>query len=73
MLGVRNFGQLSQIPHPVPPARQITDATGTPQKTVGEWVGDFGQLSIFAHPPSRTDAQPWGSIQHFDVWSFASN
>jgi hypothetical protein len=53
--------------------RQITDATGTPRKTVDDWVGDFGQLSIFAQPPGRTDAQPWGSIQHFDVWSFASN
>ena len=53
--------------------RQITDATGVPRKTVDDWVGDFGQLSIFAQPPSRTDAQSWGSIQHFDVWSFASN
>ena len=53
--------------------RQITDATGTPQKTVTDWVSDFGQLSIFAQPPSATTAHPWGSIQHFDVWSFASN
>lgn len=53
--------------------RQITDATGTPRKTVDDWVGDFGNSAIFAQPPSRTDAQPWGSIQHFDVWSFASN
>ena len=53
--------------------RQITDATGVPRKTVDDWVGDFGNSAIFAQPPSRTDAQPWGSIQHFDVWSFASN
>lgn len=53
--------------------RQITDATGTPQKTINDWVSEKSQLTIFAQPPSRTDAQPWGSIQHFDVWSFASN
>jgi hypothetical protein len=43
--------------------RQITDATGTPQKTVTDWLSDFGNSAIFAQPPSRTDAQPWGSIQ----------
>jgi hypothetical protein len=53
--------------------RQITDATGVPVQTINGWLSDFGQLSIFGQPPSRTDAQPWGSIQHFDVWSFASN
>jgi hypothetical protein len=53
--------------------RQITDVTGTPRKTVDDWVGEKSQLTIFAQPPSRTDAQPWGSIQHFDVWSFQSN
>jgi hypothetical protein len=39
--------------------RQITDATGTPRKTVDDWVGDFGNSAIFAQPPSRTDANPW--------------
>jgi transposase len=53
--------------------RQITDATGTPQKTVTDWLSDFSKSGIFAQPPSRTDAQPWGNVQHFDVWSFQSN
>lgn len=53
--------------------RQITDATGTPQQTINDWVTEKSQLTIFGQPPSRTDAQPWGSIQHFDVWSFQSN
>jgi hypothetical protein len=60
--------------------RQIADATGTPRKTVDDWVGDFGTRSIFAQPPgfqppssANPDGKPWGSIQHFDVWSFASN
>ena len=25
-------------------------------------MSDFGNSAIFAQPPSRTDAQPWGSI-----------
>lgn len=33
--------------------RQITDATGTPQKTINDWVSEKSQLTIFAHPPSR--------------------
>lgn len=46
---------------------QITDATGVPRKTVDDWLGEKSQLTIFAHPPGRTDAQPWGNVQHFDV------
>jgi hypothetical protein len=53
--------------------RQITDATGTPRDTVQGWLVEKSQLTIFNQPPSGTTAQPWGSIQHFDVWSFASN
>ena len=53
--------------------RQITDATGVPRKTVDDWVGDFGNSAIFAQPPSATNDQPWGVVQHFDVWSFQSN
>jgi hypothetical protein len=30
-------------------------------------------LTIFGTTPQRNHGQPWGSIQHFDVWSFASN
>jgi hypothetical protein len=52
---------------------QIAAATGVAQQTLNGWITDFASSSIFGTPPSRTDAQPWGSIQHFDVWSFASN
>ena len=53
--------------------RQIADATGTPQQTVQQWVTEKSQLTIFGQPPGATTAQPWGNVQHFDVWSFASN
>lgn len=53
--------------------RQITDATGVPQQTVTGWVTDFGSSAIFGQPPSGTAEQPWGNVQHFDVWSFQSN
>ena len=53
--------------------RQITDATGVPVQTLNGWLSEKSQLTIFGQPPSATTANPWGSIQHFDVWSFASN
>ena len=52
---------------------QIAAATGVDQATVSRWAMQNGQLSNLHSPPSATDANPWGSIQHFDVWSFASN
>ena len=53
--------------------RQISDATGVPQKTVNDWVSENSKSGIFAQPPSATNDQPWGVVQHFDVWSFQSN
>ena len=53
--------------------RQISDATGVAQKTINDWVSDFGSSAIFAQPPGSTQSQPWGNVQHFDVWSFQSN
>jgi hypothetical protein len=50
-----------------------TDATGVPVQTLNGWLSEKSQLTIFGQPPSATAANPWGSIQHFDVWSFASN
>ncbi len=41
-------------------------------ETAKTWCGEFW-TTVAKSPPSATDAQPWGSIQHFDVWSFASN
>jgi len=60
--------------------RQITDATGVPQKTVNDWLSENSKLGIFAQPPgyepptpNNPDGKPWGNVQHFDVWSFQSN
>jgi hypothetical protein len=52
--------------------RELGQAFGIDHKTASAWVGEFSSNDENS-PPSATDAQPWGSIQHFDVWSFASN
>jgi hypothetical protein len=48
--------------------------------SVDDWITDFASSSIFGTPPGaepptprNPEGKPWGSIQHFDVWSFASN
>jgi hypothetical protein len=53
--------------------RQIADATGVHGKQSSSGLTEKSQLTIFGQPPGATTAKPWGSIQHFDVWSFASN
>jgi DNA-directed RNA polymerase specialized sigma24 family protein len=53
--------------------RQISDATGVPVQTLNGWLSDFGSSAIFGQPPGATPSQPWGNVQHFDVWSFQSN
>lgn len=52
--------------------RELGAAFGVDHKTAAAWCGEFSQTCKNS-PPSATDQQPWGSIQHFDVWSFASN
>ena len=29
-------------------------------------------MGSFGNPPHATNDKPWGVVQHFDVWSFAS-
>jgi DNA modification methylase len=53
--------------------RQISDDVGVTQPTVGSWVKENSKLGIFYQPPGATASQPWGNVQHFDVWSFQSN
>jgi hypothetical protein len=52
---------------------QIAAATGVPQQTLSGWVTDFSKSGNFGTPPGATSSQPWGNVQHFDVWSFQSN
>ena len=52
--------------------RELGQAFGIDHKTAKAWCGEFWN-GFQNSPPSATDTNPWGSIQHFDVWSFASN
>jgi len=52
--------------------RELGAAHGIDHKTASAWCGEFWN-SFQNSPPSATTANPWGSIQHFDVWSFQSN
>ena len=52
--------------------RELGKAFDISHETAKAWCGEFWN-GFQNSPPSATDAQPWGSIQHFDVWSFASN
>lgn len=51
----------------------IADKLGLPRRTISDWLGEFGTNSIFAKVPNSTPDKPWGDIQHFDVWNFASS
>jgi len=53
--------------------RQIAEATGLDQATVSRWVMQNGESAILHSPPGANSTQPWGNVQHFDVWSFQSN
>lgn len=35
-------------------------------------VAEMELSSEIARPPEATDKQPWGVVQHFDVWNFAT-
>jgi hypothetical protein len=52
--------------------RELGKAFGIDDKTAKAWCAEFWQ-PFQNSAPGATDTQPWGSIQHFDVWSFASN
>ncbi len=41
-------------------------------RTVRTWIGEKRKSAEFSDPPGKiTDKQPWGNVQHFDVWNFA--
>ena len=48
----------------------IAEEIGVPQRTISDWLSEFGTNSIFAKVPGSTDNNPWGNVQHFDVWNF---
>lgn len=44
---------------------------GNASRIARDWIGEKRKSAEFSNPPGKTDKQPWGSIQHFDVWNFA--
>jgi hypothetical protein len=42
--------------------QEVADELDIPQRTVADWLSDFGKSADFAKPPE--------SRQHFDVWNF---
>lgn len=52
--------------------RAIADELGVTQPTVGEWVKGKRKDAESFQPPGATRDEPWGSIQHFDIWQFAT-
>ena len=54
-------------------AKAVGASTRSVEKTAAAWCSEFLSSDEISEPPSATDANPWGSIQHFDLWSFASN
>jgi len=39
--------------------------------TVSKWIGVSKTTTVGVEtPPDASDDKPWGSVQHFDVWSF---
>jgi hypothetical protein len=49
------------------------DERGNASRIVRDWIGKFRQLPEFSNPPGKTDKQPWGNIQHFDIWNFTKS
>jgi hypothetical protein len=50
--------------------REIADEIGESHTTIQGWCTKIQSDCKFVQPPSATDKNPWGNIQHFDVWQF---
>ena len=49
--------------------RQIGEEMEVDHKTVADWCGEKSD-EYENSPPHATPGNPWGVVQHFDVWSF---
>lgn len=49
---------------------QIAAELDVTHKTIDNWLGNFAQLPEITKAPGATNDQPWGSVQHFDIWTF---
>ena len=57
--------------------REIESEVGVAKSTLADWLpGEKAEPSDFptdwkiGQPPGSTDKNPWGSVQHFDIWQF---
>jgi adenine-specific DNA-methyltransferase len=50
--------------------REIGEKLGESQQTINNWVQKRERDSRFCTPPGATSDNPWGRVQHFDVWTF---
>lgn len=46
------------------------DERGNASKTVRRWLDKIGSDPKLSKPPNATAKNEWGTVQHFDVWSF---
>lgn len=51
--------------------QSIADEIGEPLATINRWISHFGTAFQNEKPPGATADEPWGRIQHFDIWQFA--
>jgi hypothetical protein len=47
--------------------REIAERIGVDHKTISGWCGEFPN-GLENSPPGRSDKNPWGTVQHFDIW-----
>lgn len=50
--------------------REIGEAVGKDHKTISDWAGDFRKNFQNSPPPGATEKNPWGNVQHFNIWNF---
>jgi hypothetical protein len=48
----------------------IAEEIGVPRVTITGWMSKIGSDPKFDIAPSSTEKNPWGNIQHFDIWQF---
>jgi hypothetical protein len=53
--------------------REVAAELDVPQKTVDDWLSEKRKSSDFAQAPGATAKEPWGVVQHGDVWRFAAD
>jgi hypothetical protein len=53
--------------------RSIAVELDVPLQTVNGWLSEKRKSADFGQPPGATAKEPWGVVQHGDVWSFGAD